>query len=93
MYFQNYIIKNLRRNCVFACLEGAWGRRRIAPVILSLGECESERSKFSLYCLVNNYAKNIQGGSNMTGTDLCVNKSQFVPVIFEPHCMFQSFKY
>jgi hypothetical protein len=27
---------------------------------------------------------NIQGGSNMTGTDLCVNKSQFVPVIFEP---------
>jgi hypothetical protein len=28
----------------------------------------------------------IQGGSNMTGTDLCVNKSQFVPVIFEPPC-------
>jgi hypothetical protein len=28
----------------------------------------------------------VQGGSNMTGTDLCVNKSQFVPVIFEPHC-------
>jgi hypothetical protein len=26
----------------------------------------------------------IQDGSNMTGTDLCVNKSQFVPVIFEP---------
>ena len=22
----------------------------------------------------------------MTGTDLCVNKSQFVPVIFEPPC-------
>jgi hypothetical protein len=22
----------------------------------------------------------------MTGTDLCVNKSQFVPVIFEPSC-------
>jgi hypothetical protein len=22
----------------------------------------------------------------MTGTDLCVNKSQFVPVIFEPLC-------
>jgi hypothetical protein len=29
----------------------------------------------------------IQGGSNMTGTDLCVNKSQFVPVIFEPPCI------
>ena len=25
-----------------------------------------------------------QGGSNMTGTDLCVNKPQSVPVIFEP---------
>jgi hypothetical protein len=24
----------------------------------------------------------------MTGTDLCVNKSQFVPVIFEPPCTF-----
>jgi hypothetical protein len=23
----------------------------------------------------------------MTGTDLCVNKSQFVPVIFEPPCI------
>ena len=22
----------------------------------------------------------------MTGTDLCVNRSQFVPVIFEPPC-------
>jgi hypothetical protein len=30
--------------------------------------------------------RDIQGGSNMTGTDLCVNKSQFVPVIFEPPC-------
>jgi hypothetical protein len=29
----------------------------------------------------------IQVGSNMTGTDLCVNKSQFVPVIFEPPCI------
>jgi hypothetical protein len=28
----------------------------------------------------------IQGGSNMTGDWLCVNKSQFVPVIFEPPC-------
>ena len=23
----------------------------------------------------------------MTGTDLCVNKLQFVPVIFEPPCI------
>ena len=29
----------------------------------------------------------LQGGSNMTGTDLCVNKSQFVPVMFEPLCI------
>jgi hypothetical protein len=28
----------------------------------------------------------------MTGTDLCVNKSQFVPVIFEPPCT-RWFKY
>ena len=28
----------------------------------------------------------LQGGSNMTGTDLCVNKPQSVPVIFEPPC-------
>jgi len=31
----------------------------------------------------------IQGGSNMTGTDLCVNKPQSVPVIFEPPCIIQ----
>jgi len=29
---------------------------------------------------------NIQGGSNMTGTDLCVNLATSVPVIFEPPC-------
>jgi hypothetical protein len=29
------------------------------------------------------YNENVQGGSDMTGT-ICVNKSQFVPVIFEP---------
>jgi len=28
----------------------------------------------------------IQGGSNMTGTDLCVNLATSVPVIFEPPC-------
>ena len=32
------------------------------------------------------YKAEIQGGSNMTGTDLCVNKPVTVPVIFEPHC-------
>jgi len=26
----------------------------------------------------------LQGGTNMTGTDLCVNKPHSVPVIFEP---------
>jgi hypothetical protein len=31
--------------------------------------------------------KIIQGDSNMTGTDLCVNKPQSVPVIFEPPCI------
>jgi hypothetical protein len=30
----------------------------------------------------------IQGDSNMTGTDLCVNKPQSVPVIFEPPCTY-----
>jgi hypothetical protein len=30
---------------------------------------------------------NVQGGSNMTRTDLCVNKPQSVPVIFEPPCI------
>ena len=30
----------------------------------------------------------IQGGSNMIGTDLCVNKPQSVPVIFEPPCTY-----
>jgi hypothetical protein len=29
----------------------------------------------------------IQGDSNMTGTDLCVNKPQSVPVMFEPPCI------
>jgi len=29
----------------------------------------------------------VQGGSNMTGADLCVNKPQSVPVIFEPPCI------
>ena len=31
--------------------------------------------------------KKIKGGSNMTGTDLYVNKPQSVPVIFEPPCI------
>jgi len=26
----------------------------------------------------------VQGGSNMTGTDFCVNKPHISPVIFEP---------
>jgi hypothetical protein len=30
----------------------------------------------------------IQSGSNMTETDLCVNKPQSVPVIFEPRCIY-----
>jgi len=38
----------------------------------------------------------IQGGSNMTGTDLCVNKPhclfthKSVPVIFEPPCRLEN---
>jgi len=31
--------------------------------------------------------KYIQGGSNMTGTDLCVRLYKSVPVIFEPPCI------
>ena len=37
--------------------------------------------------VVNVYECNIQSGSNMTGTDLYVNKPQSVPVIFEPRCI------
>ena len=29
----------------------------------------------------------IQGGSNMTGTDLCLNLAKSVPVTFEPPCI------
>ena len=29
----------------------------------------------------------VQVGSNMTGIDLCVNKPQSVPVIFQPPCI------
>jgi hypothetical protein len=32
--------------------------------------------------------KKIQGDSNMTGADLCVNKPESVPVIFEPPCTY-----
>jgi len=35
----------------------------------------------------HSYIKNVQGGSNMTGTDLCVNLATSVPVIFEPPCI------
>ena len=31
----------------------------------------------------------VQGGSNMTGTDLCVNLATSVPVIFEPPCIWR----
>ena len=33
----------------------------------------------------------LQGGSNMTGTDLCVNQATSVPVIFEPPCIWLLF--
>jgi hypothetical protein len=34
------------------------------------------------------YINKLQCGSNMTGADLCVNKPQSVPVIYEPPCTF-----
>ena len=34
----------------------------------------------------HNIVGKIQGGSNMTGTDLCVRLHKSVPVIFEPPC-------
>jgi hypothetical protein len=34
--------------------------------------------------------KHIQGGSNMTGTDLCVLSIVSVPVIFEPPCKMET---
>ena len=33
----------------------------------------------------------VQGGSNMTGNDLCVNLATSVPVIFEPPCIYTPF--
>ena len=45
------------------------------------------REERRLRVFENRVLRRIQGGSNMTGTDLCVNKSQFVPVIFEPPCI------
>jgi len=39
----------------------------------------------------NRIARKVQGGSNMTGTDLCVNKPVTVPVIFEPPCIMYEF--
>jgi hypothetical protein len=36
--------------------------------------------------LVHLTTMQIQGDSNMTGTDLCVNWTLIVPVIFEPPC-------
>jgi len=33
------------------------------------------------------YQSNVQGGSNMTGSDLCVNLATSVPVNFEPPCI------
>jgi len=41
----------------------------------------------SLFRYCDKTHKYIQGGSNMTGTDLYVNKPQSVPVIFEPPCI------
>jgi len=35
---------------------------------------------------INYYSRKLQGGSNMTGTDLCVRLYKSVPVIFEPSC-------
>ena len=37
-------------------------------------------------CTPDGHLQRIQGGSNMTGTDLCVNLATSVPVIFEPPC-------
>jgi hypothetical protein len=49
---------------------------------------DSEMMKTSTYRYLQTgiLSSIVQGGSNMTGTDLCVNKLQFVPVIFEPPC-------
>ena len=44
---------------------------------------------FSLFGLIFIFLSinHIQGGSNMTGTDLCVRLCKSVPVIFEPPCI------
>ena len=45
---------------------------------------------FHIYCEGVFYY--VQGGSNMTGTDLYVNKPQSVPVICEPPCILISLR-
>jgi hypothetical protein len=41
-------------------------------------------------CLLGGFFwHDVQGDSNMTGTDLYVNKPQSVPVIFEPPCTYR----
>jgi hypothetical protein len=49
----------------------------------SSASIQSARSRFIVIIII------IQGGSNMTGTDLCVNWTLIVPVIFEPPCIFK----
>jgi hypothetical protein len=41
-------------------------------------------------CMSIAFRNVIQGGSNINGDDLRVNKSQFVPVIFEPPCILRN---
>jgi len=54
---------------------------------LSLGITSRRKEYSPLHTNVKKIGK-AQGGSNMTGTDLCVNKPQSVPVISEPPCTY-----
>ena len=43
-----------------------------------------QKPKRRIFTFVLQWQIIVQGGSNMTGTDLCVNLATSVPVIFEP---------
>ena len=57
------------------------GPEEIPLVLIASWKVRNYRGK-----LCSRLIFNVQGGSNMTETDLCVKTSQFVPVIFEAPC-------
>ena len=71
-------------------------QKRIIRIMMGYKRNQSCRElfhKLGILSLPSQYIFSIliQGGSNMTGTDLCVIQIQSVPVIFEPPCIYRVF--